>query len=149
VKLALTCLHLEHRREPTRLSEIKGIKNALDKANVYDDNYCQIWTGDFNALTKEDYSPEEWAEITNVRQKNSWELPKTELTTQVKAYGFQDTWHLVGCPPPVKTCRFDTRIDYIYANPKLLSIYKVQEVVHVNDPASDHNMVKATFVKRK
>ena len=84
VKLALTCLHLEHRREPTRLSEIKGIKNALDKANVNDDSYCQIWTGDFNALTREDYSPEEWAEITNVRQKNSWELPKTELTTQVQ-----------------------------------------------------------------
>ena len=84
VKLALTCLHLEHRREPTRLSEIKGIKNALDKANINHDCDCQIWTGDFNALTKEDYSPEEWAEITNVRQKNSWELPKTELTTQVQ-----------------------------------------------------------------
>ena len=74
---------MDHRREPTRLSEVKGIKNALEKAKIDNDN-CQIWTGDFNALTKEDYSPEEWAEITNVRQKNSWELPKTELTTQVK-----------------------------------------------------------------
>ena len=74
---------MDHRREPTRLSEVKGIKNSLEKAKIDNDN-CQIWTGDFNALTKEDYKPEEWTEITNVRQKNSWELPKTELTSQVQ-----------------------------------------------------------------
>ena len=76
---------MDHRREPTRLSEVKGIKNSLEKAKIDNDN-CQIWTGDFNALTKEDYKPEEWTEITNVRQKNSWELPKTELTSQVHIF---------------------------------------------------------------
>ena len=64
---------------------------------------------------------------------------------QVKSFGFKDSWHLAGCPEPVKTCRFDTHIDYVYANDKLLSKYTVQDVIHVDDDASDHNMVKVTF----
>ena len=67
---------------------------------------------------------------------------------QVKGFGFKDSWHEVGCPPPVKTCRFDTHIDYVYANNKFLSYYKVENVVHVEDKASDHNLVKATFIRK-
>ena len=50
---------------------------------VFKENHCQIWTGDFNALTREDYTDEKWNHITGVRKQNGWELPKTELTTQV------------------------------------------------------------------
>ena len=67
---------------------------------------------------------------------------------QVKGFGFKDSWREVGCPPPVKTCRFDTHIDYVYVNNKLLSYYKVENVVHVEDKASDHNLVKATFIRK-
>ena len=38
----------------------------------------QFWTGDFNSLTKEDYSEEIWKNVTEVRKQNQWELPKTE-----------------------------------------------------------------------
>ena len=54
--LHLTCLHLNHQTEPAepkRLSEIEFIKNQLEP--VFKENSSQIWTGDFNALTKEDY----------------------------------------------------------------------------------------------
>ena len=44
---------LDHRTEPTRLIEIEAIKNFLDP--VFASNSPQIWTGDFNALTREDY----------------------------------------------------------------------------------------------
>ena len=67
---------------------------------------------------------------------------------QIKEFGFKDSWHLAGCPAPIKTCRFDTHIDYVYANEKFLSMYNVENVIHVDDPASDHNLVKATFVKK-
>jgi predicted secreted protein len=50
---------------------------------VFKENHFQIWTGDFNALTREDYTNEQWNHITGVRKQNGWELPKTELTTQV------------------------------------------------------------------
>ena len=39
----------------------------------------QIWTGDFNSLTKEDYTEQGWEEGTRVRRNNRWELPKTEV----------------------------------------------------------------------
>ena len=52
---------------------------------VFKENHFQIWTGDFNALTREDYTNEQWNHITGVRKQNGWELPKTELTTQVSA----------------------------------------------------------------
>ena len=56
-----------------------------------------------------------------------------------------DCWASVGKPEPIKTCRFDTRIDYVYATPSLLESYKLKSVQHIDDAASDHNMVIATF----
>jgi len=61
--LHLTCLHLNHQTEPKRLSEIEFIKNHLEP--VFQENSSQIWTGDFNALTKEDYLESEWNDIIN------------------------------------------------------------------------------------
>lgn len=73
---------------------------------------------------------------------------KSIILFQVKEFGFRDSWQQVGCPEPIKTCRFDTHIDYVYANDQILSKYKVEHVLHVDDPASDHNLVKATFGKK-
>ena len=134
---------MDHRVEPKRLIEINTIKEYLE--DVFKNDHCQIWTGDFNALTKEDYSQDSWQTITEVRKRNGWELPKVDLTDTVKQFGFKDTWYLAGCPEPVKTCRFDTHIDYVYANSKLLNHFSVDQVVHVDDSASDHNMVVTTF----
>ena len=61
--LHLTCLHLNHQTEPKRLSEIEFIKNHLEP--VFKENSSQIWTGDFNAITKDDYSESEWNDIIN------------------------------------------------------------------------------------
>ena len=58
---------------------------------------------------------------------------------------FKDTWELAGRPDPVSTCRFNTRIDYVYATPSLLDEYPLVSVKHVDDRASDHNMVVAKF----
>ena len=85
-------------------------------------------------------------EITDVRQRNLWELPQTDLTSKVKDdFNFQDAWTLAGRPGTSKTCRFDTHIDYIFCNATWLSKYSVDKVEHVEDTASDHNMVIATF----
>ena len=168
--LYLTCLHLDHRLERFRLKEIESIRQNLDQ--VFKANHCQIWTGDFNALTKEDYDTKQWykkinkivffgifyqidenakiiffrQKITDVRQRNLWEPPQTDLTSKVKNdFDFQDAWALAGRPGTSKTCRFDTHIDYIFCNATWLSKYSVDKVEHVEDTASDHNMVIATF----
>ena len=44
-----------------RLKEIEGIKKKLDTFLPAESS--QIWTGDFNALTKEDYRETEWEMI--------------------------------------------------------------------------------------
>lgn len=133
--------------------------------------FKQIWAGDFNALTKEDYDTDRWNHIATVRETNSWESPRTELTNkvslcqvpllllplpigafpfeQVKSRGFRDCWSLFGQPDPIKTCRFDTRIDYIFASDAVLAEHPLFGVKHIDDDASDHNMVIAEFINRK
>ena len=56
-----------------------------------------------------------------------------------------DCWELSGKPVPVKTCRFDTRIDYIYISPTFLNKWKLETVQTIDDKASDHNMVISVF----
>ena len=80
-------MHLDHRTETTRLNEIVSIRNSLN--DIFEKNTPQIWTGDFNALTKDDYSSDQWNEITEVRAKDNWELPQTDLTEKIKEFGFQ------------------------------------------------------------
>lgn len=36
--------------------------------------------GDFNSLTRADYSDERWAEIAAIRRKSLWEAPRHDLT---------------------------------------------------------------------
>ncbi len=63
----------------------------------------------------------------------------------MKDIGFVDTWAECGRPAPVGTCRFDTRIDYVYASKSFLARHGLLSVRHVVDDASDHNMVVAKF----
>ena len=62
--------------------EIKDLK--CDLVPLFDSRSHQIWTGDFNALTKEDYTPEFWSEVSRIRENNNWELPQTDLTKEVR-----------------------------------------------------------------
>ena len=66
--LYLTCLHLDHRLERFRLKEIESIRQNLDQ--VFKANHCQIWTGDFNALTKEDYDTKQWYKKKSTKNLN-------------------------------------------------------------------------------
>ena len=60
--------------------------------------------------------------------------------------GFVDCWAEVGRPGSVGTCRFSTHIDYVYANDEMLNEWECVDVVHhVNNDASDHSPVIATF----
>ena len=47
------------------MKEIKDIEKSLEK--VFKEEACQIWTGDFNCLTREDYDDQTWGDIARVR----------------------------------------------------------------------------------
>ena len=81
----LTCLHLDHIREPHRLKEIDVIKRTIDSLTIRNEEnrVSHIWVGDFNSLTKEDYTSEEWDDIATVRSRNCWERPHIDVTRKV------------------------------------------------------------------
>ena len=75
----VTCLHLDHRIESRRMREVENVAENL--TNIFQKNEAQIWAGDFNCLTREDYTDKEWDILTRVRQNNGWEQPQTEVSS--------------------------------------------------------------------
>ncbi len=124
----LTCLHLDHRVEPARMNEIRKIEARLKP--LFDAQAAQIWTGDYNSLTKEDYSEAEWEAVAEVRKRNSWEPPKTIVTSYMKLMGFKDAWTMAGRPGAISTCRFNTHIDYVFLNKEMETLYELETVLH-------------------
>jgi len=137
--LAVTCLHLDHKLEPRRVKEVATIQENL--AGLFKRGEAQVWTGDFNALTREDYTEGGWARVTEVRARGAWERPQTEVTSAVRAMGFEDCWATMGRPGPVSTCRFDTHIDYVYLSNPAQETWQCKEVLHHPSNASDHKPV--------
>eukprot|EP00095_Tigriopus_kingsejongensis_P006339 maker-scaffold804_size94796-snap-gene-0.18 protein:Tk06339 transcript:maker-scaffold804_size94796-snap-gene-0.18-mRNA-1 annotation:"hypothetical protein GUITHDRAFT_152728" len=137
---------LHHRTESKRLEQLEFI--YTQRKHLFEQLEYQIWCGDFNALTFGDYNQEELECITQTRAKNSWELPVEELTQRVNNLGLVDSWAVMSSPPPLKTCRFDTRIDYIFISPTLMADMEIKTVEHIDKDTSDHNMVLAELVLR-
>jgi len=72
--LVVTCLHLDHKLEPRRMKEVATIQENL--ASLFKRGEAQVWTGDFNALTREDYTEVGWATVAEVRARGGWEKPQ-------------------------------------------------------------------------
>eukprot|EP00094_Tigriopus_californicus_P000649 TCALIF_00630-PA protein Name:"Similar to CEP85 Centrosomal protein of 85 kDa (Homo sapiens)" AED:0.09 eAED:0.09 QI:0/0.75/0.55/1/1/1/9/88/730 len=137
----ITCLHLNHRSEQFRLAQIDHIHKTCE--TYLKDQNPLIWTGDFNALSRDEYTESHWAELSETRRKNAWESPHVDVTNKIKSLGFHDLWMKAGEPKPVGTCRFGTRIDYVYASPGWMNLFQLVSVDHVDSTASDHRMVMA------
>ncbi len=109
----------------------------------------RIMSGDFNALTLEDYSEQELSRVAEVRKNNRWEEPRGDVTRYVEqVMEFSDSKCLLrdedDLNGPLSTCRFNTRIDYVYFKKGAGGVeLKVDALKHVEDSASDHNMVLA------
>ena len=110
--------------------------------------------GDMNSLTRDDYSEEYLTKnIVEVREKNYWEKPCFDLTQLItKQWSYEDAFKKLN--PQLKdrqvvTCRFDTRIDYIYLRPRIDDSWILKEcsIIDTNN-ATDHNGVLAVFEKK-
>ena len=73
----VTCCHLNHKDELKRMSELRKMKDQLEL--LFNAKEPQVWTGDFNSLTREDYSDEAWEDLSQVRRNNHWEMPQTKV----------------------------------------------------------------------
>jgi endonuclease/exonuclease/phosphatase family metal-dependent hydrolase len=87
-----------------------------------------IIMGDFNAITKSDYTEDfEEEHITKVREAGRWEPPTYSLMEKMKALGYVDLWRRTHPDDTdrdheVTTCAYNTRIDYIFLSPALASM---------------------------
>lgn len=125
--------HLNHMSEQKRLVEWH---NLLKHVNQDETHYI---LGDFNALTKSDYTKEELLEIYNVRKNNQWELPTYDLMNEItKLYHdcITNTFKI--------TSRFNTRIDYIFTNrPDTVNncyVFKLGDIIDHNPVICDINI---------
>ncbi len=133
------------------MSELAHIEIVLNSSREIAPNRPRLVCGDFNALTLEDYSEAELAEVARVRANNAWEEPKNKVSTIMKGrMGFADSKALspTFSAGRLSTCRFNTRIDYVYVDGGSVAdgAVSVSDYYHVDDRASDHNMVVAEVV---
>jgi hypothetical protein len=100
--------------------------------------------GDLNSLRRADYTDEAWDKMAAIRAEGQWEEPLTFVTDTMMKWGYQDVLAEFGTP--ASTCRFDTRVDYIYRFPQLLGTSS-DTVAFIADSqgSSDHNLVIFEF----
>jgi exonuclease III len=135
--------HLDHIYEKSRFQQLKYMSSKL-----FCDNGVSLLLGDLNSLCQQDYSQDYLQKIVQSRAKALWELPKFDVIKLVQDLGFSDCWRELNddvWDDQVSTCRFGTRIDYIWRKGALKN-WKLSECQIVNTQgASDHEMVMATF----
>ncbi|CAM9681311.1 unnamed protein product [Choristocarpus tenellus] len=146
--LRLCATHLDHVDERARMEQAQSLLRELEKILGTNDGRAFIVAGDFNALTRIDYSTEQWKEIEDHRKANFWEAPQVELMEMLRVdQGFEDAKQFKGDDGGHQdkggTSRFGTRIDYIFRGTKcpwsfVPGSYKIVSGM----PASDHNLVR-------
>ena len=134
-KVCVTNVHLNYKNEQIRTQEMETIQKMIDP---FVEQYPSILLGDFNALTKRDYANKAWHEIYKTRKFGKWELPTHKLTDKIKKQ-WDDSKKYTGSPTILETCRYNTRIDYIYVTDKI-HVFKY-EVLQTIPHISDHNAV--------
>eukprot|EP01084_Bolivina_argentea_P065833 120013_1 len=83
--ISIMCTHLDHMDESCRLLQINHFLNNIMKTNNKTDienkeiEYPDILCGDFNSLLQSDYTNKNWNKIVDIRIKNKWETPKSDL----------------------------------------------------------------------
>lgn len=145
--LNITCLHLDYETEPTRIKELQNIMNYIDdKTKIYP----SIVLGDFNSLTQKDYNKKEWQDISDIRKINMWEKPVSDITNMMtQKYNYYDTRNIaIQKTGDLYTCRFHTRIDYIYCNHLLHNKFHIKKCEHINaiPDISDHNLIVTSII---
>lgn len=136
-----TC-HLDHQTEETRLSQWKEFENFIE--SYADKEIPIIICGDFNALTKGDYTDEYISHINSVREKNEWESVQFNLTEKIQEK-YIDCYTLYHNRQNPSSCRFGTRIDYIYLRDPLQLMSVAECIFDTKCTCSDHLPCIASF----
>jgi len=79
--------HLEQRLEGARIEQMGQVLSYVDRQKPH------IIMGDFNSLSRSDYDEETWTALVDLRRKNYWDPPLSELTDALsRDHHYKDTW---------------------------------------------------------
>eukprot|EP01122_Echinamoeba_exundans_P004132 TRINITY_DN14147_c0_g1_i1.p1 TRINITY_DN14147_c0_g1~~TRINITY_DN14147_c0_g1_i1.p1 ORF type:complete len:276 (-),score=17.55 TRINITY_DN14147_c0_g1_i1:546-1373(-) len=144
VRFDVYCTHLDHRTEETRLEQLEALLNKVDFSTPH------MICGDFNALCETDYSQEYLAQIAKVRARGRWEEPRFDVVKRMLSLRYIDA--LDRLRPDLKdreksTCRFGTRIDYVWVSPSLAEKidWARSSASLVGGKISDHQAIAIKF----
>lgn len=127
-------IHLNHINENIRIKELNNIYKIID---YYKIKYSSILLGDFNSLTYNDYNLKQINDITNIRNENNWEIPVYNITEFINC-----EWFDCGEKNKKATCKFNTRIDYIYT--KNINVISY-DIIKTMPDFTDHNLIYIKF----
>ena len=83
----LTCIHLVPRFPELRQEDI--VRISEDLAPLLNTRQPQLWMGDFNTLSRDDYSDQEWNNIVRIRQDNGRQAPSNKVIETIEKFGLQ------------------------------------------------------------
>ena len=83
----LTCIHLVPKYPELRQEDILRI--SQDLAPLIKTRQPQLWMGDFNTLSRGDYTDQEWNTIETVRRENGRKAPDNKVIEMIEQFGLQ------------------------------------------------------------
>ena len=131
-------LHLDSKEEPRRLEELDQVRRKVEGAGA-----AQVWAGDFNSLTRADYSALRWRQVVVARRRAGLEAPQLAVTSLMAELGMVDCRGKVGGRGEAATCSHGTRVDYVYSNKQAAKAWRCEELQHLDFGPSDHRALLA------
>ena len=65
------------------------VRISEDLSPLLQDGRQQVWCGDFNTLSRGDYTDSEWEEIVRIRRDNGRKAPINDVIDAIHNLGFQ------------------------------------------------------------
>jgi endonuclease/exonuclease/phosphatase family metal-dependent hydrolase len=138
-------LHLNHKCESIRLAQSTVFAEHISPLKAGGLPYPTLLAGDFNALTRDDYSDARWSEIAKERAAVGIESPAGDCVQFWADRGLIDVRRISNLTHGLMaTCHYGTRIDYMFVNPEFLSVWWPFACWHT-PTASDHSLVWTEF----
>ncbi|CAF3626374.1 unnamed protein product [Rotaria sp. Silwood1] len=138
--------HLDHLNENDRLKQIKDFDPLKKNINIL--------MSDMNSLTRDDYSNHYYEKnVFGLRKASKWEKPFFDVTQLItNQWSYTDALKQINPnlkDKQVATCRYGTRIDYIYVHPRINDSWILKDCSIINTQnATDHNAVFAIFEQK-
>jgi len=137
---ALYLVHLDHKKEDTRLQQaqqlLEWIKEKGDKDKPH------VLAGDFNSLTESDYSESYLGERNLERRKFRIEDVRFDVMKKLNQEGYVDVLQQQREIPlqdaEVATCEYKTRVDYILLSRECKVNWDQTGCVILQESLSDH-----------